>query len=230
LTANLRQFTDAQWAATAIPLIKAPCDDDNRDGAVERNLCASSVHLSDVTSKQTARLAKTAHHEAGHAVAHIKLDVPFRKVTIEPGEDYLGQVSAYGFGKAFQERMATGYPTARDRDRLEREIICILAGPLAEYRFARRRGHVGATSDHRNIVEILFCLCAQNEMQAFVKWLEVRTENLLHAPGVWPAMKSVAKALLERKTLTQAEVRSIFQDKINSLIREPGETKLPVQS
>jgi hypothetical protein len=138
---------------------------------------------------------------------------PRRKATIRPGEDYLGRVSGYVLGRRFRERLQFGSPRLRDRYRLEKEVICFLAGPRAEHRFSGRRRHIGASADHKNAVDYLFRLSSSaNEAQAYAKWLEIRTEDMLQSDIVWRAVERIAAVLVERETLTATEVRAIYDE------------------
>ncbi len=95
--------------------------------------------------KATKEEVSTAYHEAGHAVAAYLLKRSFNYVTIVPDEEKgsLGHVRFRGFGENFDP--AFDY-SPQMRLRLEREIICSLAGDAAESIHLGRRigGSYGA--------------------------------------------------------------------------------------
>lgn len=170
----------------------------------------------------------TAYHEAGHAVAHIRLGIPFRRVTIKEDGDSLGRVSGYGLGRKVFERTQAGVPTAQDRDRLEKEIICILSGPFAERRFTRKWNHAKASADHENVSMYALKLCgSEREANAYVRWLEIHTKDLLDASFIWNSVKSVAQALLERETLGAEDVRRIYLDTSATALAKIGSKTAP---
>jgi hypothetical protein len=163
-------------------------------------------------TRSRRQLEATAYHEAGHAVAHVLLQVPFRKATIREGDDYLGRVEGYKLGKTFLEKIETGDLSLRDEDRIRRIVITLLAGHEAEQRFTGRKNSVGAASDHSSVVDFLFRVYSPKATEAYMTFLEIRTEEELNAPGVWKGLQTVAAALLDKKTLTATEIACIFNE------------------
>jgi hypothetical protein len=156
------------------------------------------------------RYIAAAYHEAGHAVAHVAFRVPFRKAMLVPSDDYLGGVG-YKIGRKLIDGFETGYPTPSQRDRLERQVICLLAGPLVERNFIGRRNNRGASSDRSTAADLLLYLAggSSNEVVPYARWLEARARDTLLSGVFWPAVQSVANALLERKMLDAAELREL---------------------
>jgi len=66
----------------------------------------------------------TAHHEAGHAVIAIQLEVPFSLASIDENSYSRGRVDAK--------------PDRRRRDWAERYCVSVLAGPFAQRRYNPR--------------------------------------------------------------------------------------------
>ena len=49
-----------------------------------------------------------------------------------------------------------GGMTPRDYDEVERRVICFFAETIAEHRFTGRRNRICASSDYKNVVDLLF--------------------------------------------------------------------------
>jgi hypothetical protein len=178
----------------------------------------------------TARLTASAIHESGHVCACIALRVPFRKVDIIPQQDRLGHV--------YDRKSRATFPNDRTDPRVidwvERNIIVDFAGGLAQRHFAPRShwsrgmGHdgfvrglyydddqpityhvkTGYGSDLRHIDEWLKYLGRYGD-DAYRAALEQRAAALVKK--LFPEIKRVARALLEHKTLTQAQVRQLMK-------------------
>jgi ATP-dependent Zn protease len=127
-----------------------------------------------VTARKAKALECTAYHEAGHAVMYFFQEIPFRRVMIIPSGDTLGSLHHYRLGRKPKERVEIGFHTPRDRDRLEREIMCLLAGHAAERHFAGRANHRGSHSDHKTAVDLAFPTMHPKEVQAYLRWLSIR--------------------------------------------------------
>jgi hypothetical protein len=96
----------------------------------------------------------------------------------------------------------------------ETEIMYALAGPEAERRFTGRRNNRGASKDD----ERAWRVALQSEgyegdegerARAFLKWLGLKTRDWLASRLVWLQIEAVVAALLERQTLSGAEVRQV---------------------
>jgi len=83
-------------------------------------------------------LGATAHHEAGHAVAAWRLEIPFRYATIIPHEDSLGHVLFNRFPKWCDEE-SERYQPGRARLWVERRVRVYCAGQIAEAMYHGRR-------------------------------------------------------------------------------------------
>jgi hypothetical protein len=151
----------------------------------------------------------TAYHEAGHAVASFYLQKNFRYATIIPGDGYGGMVKSYSprFIKYFE-----GWSFERQRTFAERQIISSIAGYTAQRKFCPqsiRRYQASSDEEHQNNCFNYICSFNVREGDAYWKWLEIRTENLIEFH--WKDVKAVAEALLERETLTYEEVYEIIR-------------------
>jgi ATP-dependent Zn protease len=140
----------------------------------------------------------TAWHEAGHAAAAVVLGLGVERSTIIPEGDCLGHVIV---------------PVANDPDLayyVDRAVMS-WCGPLAEQR------HFGGGVDElggedRDQIRAYGELAALGlyEADTFTQWTRARAMNLLAAH--FPAVAAVALALLERDTLSCAEVRQLVTD------------------
>jgi hypothetical protein len=159
-------------------------------------------------------LWSTAYHEAGHAVAGWRLGIGLRKkgVTIVPDE-------AAGTAGSCTSRWASNRTIEWDasdkkRIRVENDVQSLLAGMIAQRRYApRRRWRRGAFGDSRVIDDLLTRFTYdQKEIDAWVKLLRIRTQNLLSNPDVWRAVERLAAALIERRTIPGPEATEIMRE------------------
>jgi hypothetical protein len=161
---------------------------------------------------KVTELESTAFHEAGHAAAAFHLGVAVKEVSIVPdiGAERLGHCAGYGYPDWFS-------PDAliddRSRALAEREIIVMFAGPAAEARARGRRDHVGAGGDdYRYAIDLASRFCGSiEETTAYVAWLALRAQNLIHDPFVWFGVEALAAALLARRTLTGRKARAAYR-------------------
>jgi hypothetical protein len=136
----------------------------------------------------------TAHHEAGHAVVALVLDVTVRYASIKPHRKTWGRV-------------------AHDAaDSPELMLIIALAGPQAQKRFARRSVWLGS-SDMIFVEKVIFGkrgnLTAANK-DTLLKFVADTSEELINY--FWADIKAVAKALLKHETLTGEEMVDVIRE------------------
>jgi ATP-dependent Zn protease len=148
----------------------------------------------------------TAYHEAGHAVAHIFLHLPFKKVSIRPD----GETSGHCMSNGQRYLKGVDYDlTPAKQDRIFRNVQTMFAGHYAQKRFNRksvRRWH--SQTDYHNAVGLLFYISEPPAINRLIRWLECRTQMLIETR--WQQIETVARALLERETLTSDEVRELI--------------------
>src|SRR5712692_3116908 len=125
------------------------------------------------------RLSKraTAFHEAGHAVAAHVLHRRIKRVTIIPNkaDKYVGCCFTRR-GPSMKGIDCEVTPKiTRDAHNL---IIFSMAGICAQRLFNPRtfRSFHGST-DYRTVVDFATHLTRENELEAFLKWMEIRTEK-----------------------------------------------------
>jgi hypothetical protein len=159
--------------------------------------------------KPSKELISTAYHEAGHAVAAHMLDIPLRHATVVPNheEGSLGHVLYGRLSPKMIEALQSGGLTPGMRAKIENIVIATFAGGIAEHRYRGRRNLVGTTHDRHMIIDFLEPISGNiPELEAYALWLEQRAINLV--ARFWDVVEVVAAALLERHTLTGAQIRS----------------------
>jgi hypothetical protein len=156
-----------------------------------------------------------AFHEAGHAVAHwVLYQRAPQRITIEPeAADEGGYVESKS-PRWFLEEAVGGcvlFPTARMLDRVQREIIELLAGEIAQRRFAPNSvEHIHGRSDRLQVVQLAELICGSDEERfAFERWLRIRAEGLMERH--WELVEAVADVLLKRGTLLSRHFRAIVR-------------------
>ena len=155
-------------------------------------------------SSGAAAAIAIAYHESGHAVACVILGVRVKKATIIPVDaNILGRVTHASIYGGARPDIEFSDPV---RLRVERDILIAFAGDAAERRFHKRR-RFGGWSDYDRATNAASNVCSSpNATEAFLRWLEIAAADLVDLN--WPAIDAVAKALVERKTLTGGQVRT----------------------
>jgi len=173
--------------------------------------------------KRNDQLRKTAIHEAGHAVIAHVVGARIHRATVKSGDGYLGKVR-----HARTLSHATWYANDdRAHLRLGREIKISLAGPLAERRaYPGSRWRTGAHNDYIRVadrVDHIYPSMRKGDagwraQGHFWKLMEIETDWLLTKH--WHCVKAVAKELLERETISGAQIRAaIFRANEDDLRR-----------
>ena len=151
----------------------------------------------------------TAFHEAGHAVAARDRGFRLHRATIVPSGDYAGIVE--------HSNPLRGIDLGSDRSplarlRAEDAIIVHLAGPAAQRRYKPRsyRSYHGKIDYER----ALGLAVAQNgpfeAAKAQLRWLEIVARDMIEQQ--WHFVESVAEALLEKGTLSGAQLRRVLSN------------------
>lgn len=168
-------------------------------------------------NKRYRQREATAFHEAGHAVAAIRLGVGLGRhgVTIEPGEGYHGRCHAL---KGFAGSPEYGISPTK-QVRIENRVIVLLCGPAAQrrHRASSIRSH-HPRADYHGAVDLLSYLGGSDRtLEKHFTYLAARADDFVASRTNWPMITAVAKELLKRVRLSNADVRRIF---IESAARE----------
>ncbi|MFC4991998.1 cell division protein FtsH [Rubritalea tangerina] len=124
-----------------------------------------------------------------------------QKVSIVPSQNRLGAVTMQK-GRAKQVQ-----------DKLEAEMLILLAGMAAEARITGKYNLVGASQDLQ-MVEKLALSRAGNPKQAnklIQKTLD-KTQHLLSQKATWSAVKNIAKELLEHASISGRAARHHLEE------------------
>jgi hypothetical protein len=173
-------------------------------------------------------LTTVAYHEAGHAVIDLKLGFQVKRVTIisDPKTGAAGQVNNRYLCLG---RIQFDNPYGSIRTRCHNWVIGAFAGEEAQRRHSPRsvRSHHIA-HDSKAISEILWRLHGENSevIRHAYRYLQAEARNLVANPIIWRKIEDLAKALLERKTLSGEEVADILCESI-ALQMEEDRQKLP---
>jgi len=148
-------------------------------------------------------LARTAYHEAGHAVLAYVGGLKVLGTSIEEDGDSYGRTFyAYVAEWLKADRLAD----SQARRRLEACVLCYLAGVEAEARFAGRRDWRGASVDLEDAVSFAeHVVLSDEELRAYLRWLGVRVKGLVTV--YWALIDGVARRLLERRNMTARDVQ-----------------------
>jgi len=161
----------------------------------------------------SAQLRGTAYHEAGHAVATWTLGVKLGTVTIDRDGDALGSathgriltrrdIDAFQFGSL--DRF-TGEANAL------RQSIIALAGIVAQRRYAPRsvrRWHGRGDRETFNLIADRVVGDDELERKHWYARALRRTERIIN--DRWPAVESLAHALLKKHTLLGSEALAVI--------------------
>jgi hypothetical protein len=170
-------------------------------------------------ARQTT-LEHTAYHEAGHAAASIALGRGLRRVTIVPDSDAgtLGTSANHKMPARITASLEVGSGDAA-RDWAARQIIIYLAGAVAERKDGGRPTRVGCKGDRAAAADLALAVTSSEaEAGAFLRWLEVRTGNLLDRLDVWAGLRHIAETLVRERTLSGRRAREVYAEGVLSAV------------
>jgi hypothetical protein len=182
---------------------------------------------SKVKRKTEQQLWATAYHEAGHVVAALAYGKGIRR----QGATIVPDLKRGAAGNVYMLKHIPGDPsvggayrgdrqTGRMRLRIEEDVIVRLAGGAAQRRFrpSSVRSYHSRTDNESATDLLMYIVGDERELKAYWRWLMVRTENFVRCPPRRMQIQSVAKALMERKTLSPGELRQIYVDALGGPI------------
>ena len=133
----------------------------------------------------------TAYHEAGHAVMALLMGRSLKKVSIIPSQNRLGSCTIQK-GRAKQVQ-----------DKLEAQILILLAGMVAESRKSGRYNVQGASQDLRAVEQLAMARSGNpRQAQKLVHKMLDKTQHLLRNKATWSAVKVIAAELIEHKSIS----------------------------
>ena len=133
----------------------------------------------------------TAYHEAGHAVMALLMGRDIQKVSIIPSQNRLGACTIKK-GRAKQVQ-----------DKLEAEILILLAGMAAEGRKSGRYNVQGAAQDLRNVEKFAMARSGNpGQASKLIHKLLDKTQHLLSNKSTWAAVKVIADELIEHESIS----------------------------
>ncbi len=142
-----------------------------------------------------------AHHEAGHGVGAVMLDVPIKSISIE------GEGSGDG---SFSTKLTWGEVKARGVWR-EHVVVCEL-GRMAEQMVFGTSGRDCWESDEKHIVWMISqCVADETERGKIRHSLRQRAKGVAEQPLFIEAVKAVAPELMENNSLSGRRVEEIVR-------------------
>ncbi len=152
---------------------------------------------------------RAAYHEAGHAVASYLVKRRLSYVTIEPNSE------KHTLGHCEYRNLAIFKPdavlTGRLRNQIEKLIIVLLAGAVAERLKFGRTYWIGSENDTTQAHDLAIYLCNEDkEAGAFINWLWQRTRNILEFGPHWAAVEAISEELMKSKYISERQTRKII--------------------
>ena len=164
-----------------------------------------------VMSKKNSvtKFQRAAYHEAGHAVASYLVKRRLSYCTIEPNPDNhtLGHCEYRNLASFKPDAVLTG----RLRNQIEKLIIVLLAGAVAESLKFGRPYWKGSENDTTQAHDLAIYLCNEDkEAGAFINWLWQRTRNILEFGPHWAAVEAISEELMKSKYISERQTRKII--------------------
>ena len=164
--------------------------------------------------KNSNRDAATAYHEAGHAVASWCLGRRVCSATIVPDDDSAGRVKNEREKPSTAFAVECGDPWHPSRFRAEKRVMIVQAGEVAQRRYNPRsvRRYHSQSDLNKSLDTLLSCNPYEEEpdvthhYQLLRKW----TASLIERH--WHLVEAVAKALLERRTLSGTQILDVIHE------------------
>jgi hypothetical protein len=182
----------------------------------------------------TPELWETAWHEAGHAVAALVLGRSVIEVTVVPSENrYRPDLGHCRHDPVFFDPRSLPPLGAGDRERLEEETIISLAGPAVSSE--KLRCPKGMPSPwryddwaqaYRKADHLARSLCvpySRAGTKQYLVWLYGRAKAIIYHKPHWEAVRSVAKALVARRTLGHEETLAAYHAGLDAWTRDAQE-------
>ncbi len=165
-----------------------------------------------MNARERQRLLRVAIHEAGHAFASYRLGARFEYVSIVPNLEEMsaGHVQGTPWPSAVH---IDSHLDSRSQSHLERHVIVLWAGPVAEKRFSGRFNWIGARGDTHAISELAWFIVDGHSdgMKAFSNWMRFKAEELLMPPYHWAGVEALAHALVEQRMIRSTDARKIIR-------------------
>jgi hypothetical protein len=167
------------------------------------------------------------YHEAGHASLCARLGVRIRRATIKScAGEYAGEVRHKQIFRPGDLEIDDDSPGVRLRT--ERALLITLAGPYAQKRFAprsnwfhrNRTGSLAGDADFdkaHNIVGRLFG-DGTDVARKYLAYIKARAARLVDY--WWFDIEAIATALIERGTLTGAQIWEVIREARNRQLEE----------
>ena len=159
------------------------------------------------------QLTATAHHEAGHAFADWCYGFKVKSATIVPNvKEATSGCVVSKIGLRFRSLECTD-PRWAEIGRFHGHLVCLLAGYAAQchHRPSSVRSY-HALSDNSQVADLLSRLHAENVVPHVIRYLEATAKNLVKKPRNWFVIECLAAKLLERRTMTGAEITEVIFD------------------
>jgi hypothetical protein len=162
--------------------------------------------------KNSDKDAFVAHHEAGHAVAAWCLKIRARRATINPDENFGGHVKIEREKPSTYAAIGRGDRWHPSRLRAEKLVMFAQAGEVAQLRYDFHSvSHYHYLMDLHDSIDILTRYAIHDvnpdtkpHYGLLYKW----TESLIEQH--WHLVEAVARALLEHRELSGAQIRAVI--------------------
>ncbi|MFT5324293.1 MAG: ATP-dependent Zn protease [Planctomycetaceae bacterium] len=166
----------------------------------------STQHDDESSNAATFTQTATAWHEAGHAVMAVSLGRSIEKVTISPAQLQTGG-SRLGICKIQKGR------SKASNDRIEEDVMILLAGMVGESRFTGRYCTDGAAQDLAFVERLLSTRVSNDrQLERLTRRMLDKTEHVLGSESHAKAIEFIAEELVRKVTVSGRAVRHFFQE------------------
>jgi hypothetical protein len=164
-----------------------------------------------MATRRTTRRSKleaVAYHEAGHAVAGLKLGRQIGNVSSTPTAESLGRVQFKPPPEWFAPDTKID---ERHRSFIEEEILIEFAGDAAWRRFVGRSNRIGSLSDNHSVVALASYLYGGDVLKTYLAFMWQRAGAFVASECNWIPIQALAKALVEGMDLTEDQTRDVCE-------------------
>lgn len=170
-------------------------------------------------TRRPSELECTAYHEAAHAAVAIHLGRGVRHVSIVADDDECSSGHCE-YAKPHERTSSKGARLESVRRRVERDVMILFAGGVAEARFRDEAAGVGHAADWLTALTMVGPLCGSDrECQRYLDWLRCRTQDLIeNNAGLWSAVEAIAMELILRRRISGQRAREVYRAAYDSVM------------